>query len=522
MSCAGNGYLTGKMLIPFPFEDGQCIEWPEPFDRGVAQRLLESCFVDAEMCFRGNELPEGRWPSLGEFSVSGSTLSFQIMAGHAAERLSVSWSSDRFPIANGLAPWGHYVMVLSSEGIRNMCESGISPPAPGYSSSSEQDGGNWLRLCDRCITLSPVGLTSIRVYDGVRPDAFSTSTKGYFIGDTCYRNGKYYVCVSRIYKGEPWDPVKWDRVSLMDVKRRNPSFILDGEVSIKPGNNMQLSEPDVDNGIGLEAIPGAGLGPVTCWCDDLDAKAAKSPIFSPDGHTRIFNDTCYDLEPGEIGEIQVGNVSRVSRKLLMHAKCTACCTCEMYGSIVNDRLAPLASAIREARASMYECLDKYESSVKMFNGRISKPHMSDVILTLSGMPVGVNLGSKLSGGSVKGKMGRCAFTAMLRNSSYRDVTATIYALSGTDKVVEASASWTDASGSVLSKTYDSASAVTRQRFTVASGGSMALAFVSVRDAMSGSVDGSAKYRGDISVGLSYKGENGAEESIGTIDKSVEV
>ena len=95
---------------------------------------------------------------------------------------------------------------------------------------------------------------------------------------------------------------------------------------------------------------------------------------------------------------------------------------------MNDRLVPLSNAVRQARSDLRRYLSDYESAVRRFNQRLMRPTLSDVRLSLSGMPVGANLSPKLSETKVKGKMGRCAFTAILRNSSYSVITATVYSL----------------------------------------------------------------------------------------------
>ena len=463
MSCAGNGYLSGNMLVPFPFEDGQLLAWPSMGD--AAQRLLERCFVDAGVNVSG---VEGGWPSIGRFSVGESQMSFCVSAGGSEKSITVSASASGFPIVSGKAPFGSYVVVVSAEGVRDFIafcsENSISPPVPGSSSPSGL-AGVFLKLCPRCVTRAPVGLTSIRVYDGVNP---------------------------------------------MD---EGPHFILKGNVSVKPGNNMLLSDPD-ENGIQIGAVPGAGLGVVPCLCDD--GAVVKSPIMSPDGHTRIFNDTCYDVEPW----IETNGSKRIGH-LQLHAKCTACCTCAMYESIVNDRLAPLSEIVRQARRDISKHLSEYEKAVRRFNQRLQRPTMSDVRLSLSGMPVGSNLSPKLSETKVKGKMGRCAFTAILRNSSYSVISATVISISGSDSVVEVSVSWTDENGAPRSKTVNSSSDLVNQKFSVMPGMSLVVTFVSVKNEMVGSAS-TGGYKGSISVGVSYSTEGGPSGSLGILRKSVEV
>lgn len=469
MSC-GNGYLTGNMLIPFPFEDGQVLAWPDKAEE--AQLLLDRCFVDAGVSVHGADIADG-WPSIGKLATGASWISFVLSAGGMERPITISATDARFPIVSGKADFGSYVIVASSEGIRDFlsfCSSNsISPPVPGSSSPSERVGDFFLRLCAKCVTRSPVGLTSIRVYDGVK------------------------------------------------AKSEGPHFVLKGDVAIKPGNNMLLSEPD-ENGIQIGAVPGAGMGVVPCMCEDN--AVVKSPIMSPDGHTRIFNDTCYDIEPWIETKNEGGVTERIGH-IQLHAKCTACCTCAMYESIVNDRLAPLSAIVRQAKADIASRLSEYENAVKRFNQRLLRPTASDVRLSLSGMPVGANLSPKLAETKVKGKMGRCAFTAILRNSSYSVISATVYSLAGSDTVVEASASWSDADGTPRSKTGNAASDIVGQTFSIMPGMSLVVTFVSVKNEMVGAAS-TGGYRGSISVGLSYSTENGPSGSLGIMRKSVEV
>lgn len=469
MSC-GNGYLTGNMLIPFPFEDGQFLAWPDKAEE--AQLLLDRCFVDAGVSVHGADIADG-WPSIGKLATGASWISFVLSAGGMERPITISATDARFPIVSGKADFGSYVIVASSEGIRDFlsfCSSNsISPPVPGSSSPSERVGDFFLRLCAKCVTRSPVGLTSIRVYDGVK------------------------------------------------AKSEGPHFVLKGDVAIKPGNNMLLSEPD-ENGIQIGAVPGAGMGVVPCMCEDN--AVVKSPIMSPDGHTRIFNDTCYDIEPWIETKNEGGVTERIGH-IQLHAKCTACCTCAMYESIVNDRLAPLSAIVRQAKADIASRLSEYENAVKRFNQRLLRPTASDVRLSLSGMPVGANLSPKLAETKVKGKMGRCAFTAILRNSSYSVISATVYSLSGSDTVVEASASWSDADGTPKSKTGNAASDIVGQTFSIMPGMYLVVTFVSVKNEMVGAAS-TGGYKGSISVGLSYSTENGPSGSLGIMRKSVEV
>ena len=489
MTGAGNGYLSGNMLVPFPFEDGQEMGWivtsdssSEPIQeseealRSKAQEAFNRCFVDASLYILDSAF-DGSMPEIGDVSFAGTSMSFTVFVGDSSTQLSVSASEKKFPVASGSAGWGSYVVVLSSEGIRGFCDlcesNGILPPSHGSSSSSSgREGNSSMKLCARCVTRERVGIRSIKVYDGV--------------GD----------------------------------RSSGPHFVLSGDVAIVPGNNMTLSEPeDVENGIELSAVPGAGTGIVSCGC--RGQSESDSTIISPDGHTRIFNDTCYDIEPGPVGTVVVDGETRRSRKLFIHAKCTSCCTCEMYASIVNDKLAALATAVRSAKSGISGILHEYESGVDAFNRRIYKPKLSDVTVTISGMPIGENLSPKLGNTGVKGKMGRCAFTAIVRNMSFACIDAKISSMTGTNTIVDAVATWSKADGSALTSKSKAKTGLSGSRFYLYPGRSLVINFVSVADEMVGSV-GSSTYKGTIAVNLSYDGPRGSSGTLGNVTRSVEV
>lgn len=476
MSCAGNGYLSGNTLVTYPFEDGQSISWPNvDISAREAQESLERCFVDALVTVSGDLSSSGAWPSIGNFSADGGLLSFDLCAMSSSVRVSVSKSSDAFPIVRGSTKWGQYVIVLSSDGISgfvSLCSGRIVlPPVSGTSSPAGRDG-LFLRLCARCVNAVPQHLLAIGVYDGVH----SLSS--------------------------------------------GPHFVMEGDVSIVPGNNIVLSEPDDgETGISISASAGAGIGTIPCECED--GTVSVSSIAGKDGNVRIFNDTCYDVEP--IVETYVdGNVQRRRATLRISGKCTACCQCEMYESIVNDRLAVLYRRIKDAKSEVSGLLSKYESAVEAFNDRVRNPSASDFTLSLSGMPVGSNVSPKLNGDGVYGRMGRCSFTAVLRNSSYAVASVRVASIYGTDTVVEASASWTEKGGQTRSVSGDTTSAVVGKTFSVGPGMSLVVTFVSSKSDMVQSADTNSGYKGSISVGLSCHPDGGRPLSIGVLSKSVEV
>ena len=158
-----------------------------------------------------------------------------------------------------------------------------------------------------------------------------------------------------------------------------------------------------------------------------------------------------------------------------------------------------------------------------FNYRLTHPDISDISMSLSGMPIGHNLSSKISGKKVSGKMQRCAFSAVIRNSSYSIVSATIRSISGSDSIVEASVSYSGENGNTLSVTGDSGGAVMGREFDLYPGRSMLVSFVSIKHAMVTSAS-TGGYSGSITVGFSYRSveQGGPSGNLGSVTRSVEV
>lgn len=529
MSLAGNGYLSGNMLTSFPFEDGQCLPWddmsgwsvsgvPEGWSVGItwgedsgkwiavvstpngigvetaggsqddtylridhlghvmhatrytkaqAQQALERCFADAGISVYSEHVDRDSWPMIGDFNATGSLLEFTLRCRGEDVRLSASASEDKFPIMSGSASWGTYVVTLSSEGVRDFlefCGNGrVSPPSSGSSSPSGTDGDFFMRLCAKCVTLAPHGVSSIMAYDGVR-----------------------------------------DRSS-------GPHFVMTGDVRIKPRYNMSVSVVEDEAGVSFSAIPGAGAGAVPCSCEDSESIGIS--LSSPDGHVRIFNDTCYDLEPCEMTTREVDGEVRASRVIRVHGKCTACCTCSMYESIVNDRLAALAESIRNSKTQINGYLAKYNDAVRLFNDRISKPSLSDIRMSMTAMPIGKHVSPKLKGTYVSGRMDRCSFTAVIRNGSYFVVTANVSSMSSSGSIVEASAAWSPDGMTQKSKTWDKA--FTGGGFSVAPGCSLIISFISVKSKKVNEV-GTYSFSGSMSV--SFRSGSG----LGTLSRSVSI
>jgi len=477
VSGIGNGYLSGNMLIPFPFEDGQCLAWPSESAevRNEMQEALQRCFVDAGIYVDSTDVDqESCWPSIGDFSIDGNSFSFKVGICNGQDvNLSIPLPSTGFPVASGSAAWGSYVVVLSAEGISRFwdtCEKAsiYPPPAQSSSSRSGRDGG-YLRICAKCISFKSACLDSIMVYDG--------------------------------------------NVSEGHTLENGPHFVMSGKIDIRPGNNMKLLEPDNegDNGFELSAEPGAGLGKCECVCGET--AEGNDALAGPDGHCRIFNDSSFDIEPHE----KYVENGVVKQKLTIHSKTSACCTCKMYQDIVNERLVPLAEAVRKAKSDLSGMLLDYEDAVRRFNNRISEPKLEDVTMTLSGMPIGKNVSPDVSEGEVSGYMSRCAFTAVIRNSSYAKMILTVTSISGTGNVVEASAAWSNGDGEPLSKTGDSKSSVVNTQFLVFPGRSLVITYIVSKDVKVKSVT-TGGFTSSVYVNVSYQRDDGTGRYLGKLSK----
>ena len=461
MGCLGGGYLSGNTLVPFPFKDGQCGPWG-----GEWQEAVNRCFADASVHVRSGCIGDGGWPAIGDIRVNGNAISFKLSVNDSVESMDVVASEVDFPIVRGNASWGEYAIVLYSDGIKCLVESGFAPPVPVNSSPPGRGGGLWFDLCDRCVSLSPSGVTSIRVYDGVRD---------------------------------------WSS---------GPHFVLSGDVRISQKYNMRVSASG--NDVTIDAIPGAGAGKIHRECPPVPT---TSPIMGRDGLTRLFNDVSFDIEPIGNGHIK------------LHSKASACCTCEMYRSIVNDRLVPLANAVRKVKRDLNGYLSTYETGVDKFNDRISRPTNEDFPLSLAGMPVGSNLSPKMNP-RIKGRMERCAFTATLVNLSAYEVHASITTFWVVDPdlpppsgsyipVVDVAVAWMEGS-EPRSRAADDVSSIVMQDVTMDPGSTLVATFIARKNIKVGSVSGSSKYRGTVVMRIWYYDKYNNIHYLNNIEKSVSV
>ena len=472
---SGIGYITGNGLSTYPFEDGE-YTLPEAgtLNQTVRLQFWRKCFVDASIMIDATSIPDGGWPTL-TYGEHAATNGIEFYLDVCGKRTLVRYmptprvTAPSYPVISGAEDWGWYTFTLSTAAMKAY----TSDTALYDSMDPEHVDGNGIvvgskatpmRLCARCITLKPAELTSIRVYDGVQS------------------------------------------------RESGPHFVLSGDVKILPGYNMQLTAPESSTGVELNAVAGAGLGVIPCEC--TKSERATSSIFSSDGHTRMFNDTCYDIEP---------YVSNGKGYLKIHEKCTACCTCDMYASIVNDRLADLARQIRKSKEDLDALLSEYELNVARFNERMNTQTIDDFTLSLSGMPVGSNVGSNLKNKNLKGYMLRCACSATLKNCSYKTAYAKIASIGGSSsKMLEVTASWEKEDGDLASWTGESMNDALGKGFFVKSGHSLAVTWISCAQEL---IHKTRPF--DFSERISFIIKEGVEgktngKKIGTLTKKVEV
>lgn len=428
-----SGWLSGNRLRDFPLADGQ----PVPVDDDVRTALF-GCIVDAMVSVSSPD--DARSPRICNIGSDGTTFRVSVAMGQDFTPVSVSWSAagqSEYPVVSGKTSWGFYTIVFSSEGIRDLGPLDlVFPSSAALVSSSAEEG---LYFSPKAVNRASDGVSSIRVFDGVRP------------------------------------------------KEDGPHFVLGGDVLIRPGNNMTLGRyPDEgdEGGVEISAVPGAGMGVVPCRCSS--AGVVSSGLKSEDGHVRLFNDTCYDLEP-----------STSSGVLKIHAKCTACCTCDMYSSIVDDRLAVLSDSIRKARRDIQDALSVYEENVRAFNRRIASPEEEDIVVTMSGSALGKNMATKTN--SIAGSLDRASFRALVVNNAFVDVVITVTGMQSSGVIKDSTLNLGAA------RSVHGGGSLVDQSFVLSPGGCAAIAFVAVGRQLStragasftGSVSFSAEFRGNV-------------------------
>lgn len=394
-------YLTGNRWIRYPFADDTSLSTSDDQSLHVF-----GCFVDAYVQIKSSD--REITPKVSGIAVSGNTISF-ILFGEYDEDGSVARCDDmayltctasktRFITIHGETDWCWYAFVMSSDGIREFQD---NVNGVGDISSDE------LLFSDRCLGSSAKSVTSLLIYGG-----------------------------------EQTDEITKKRYTRLEALNHPADRVVSGDVTLVPGNNMSFAARKdyssivyrgESNGITLNAIPGEGMGRVPCRCDDVIEYRAPG-ILSPDGHTRLFNDTCYDLQAIEY--------SQEYSKLKMHVKCKACCTCEMYVAIVNDRLVPLKNEIIDIKNSLDTTHDTYTTNVEKWNTRLATAYPEDIVISTTALPLDA-AATDLKGDNISGKMSRCGFSVMVKNDSFVNVDIAFSKFTSNGDIFEAQVSYMD-------------------------------------------------------------------------------
>lgn len=394
-------YLTSNRKIRFPFADDSSLNYSEGDDPGIQNEkslLVFGCFVDALIQPLNSNIVTT--PLITNITIQGTTISFTLTQEETpsfTERLTCAASDILFPIIQGKTSWCWYVFVLSSDGIREL------------SSQADYIGDistSILRFNTRCLTSYPTGVTSLKVYSG---DKINQSTGS--------------------------------RYSVYDILATPPDAVLKENISLHEGYNTSLTQPptllsidDTDQTCSIAAVPGAGLGVKVCGDEPTSENTSVSGFYSADGHSCLYNDTCYDFFPVKMSEEKA--------YLYLQAKCTACCTCEMYEDIVNNKLIPLKTEILNAQQSLNSSLELYEENVKKWNIRLKKVYPEDIIISTVGIPLDA-AATNLSSSTIRGKMNRCGFSVTVRNNSFVTVKASFQKLMTTGTLHELQVSYID-------------------------------------------------------------------------------
>ena len=368
-------YLTGNRKIRYPFAEDTVLSTEA--DKSL---VVFGCFIDAFI--QPKSLAADTDPYVSGISMDGGMLSFVLHGTVGSEDVSLPLTCTqsrtvRFPVIRGQTDWCWYTFVMSSDGIREYSEAQLSgDPVDDVS-------GDIVRFSKRCL--------------------------GYY--------SSMEVTSLKIYGGKGWNTAAGRRYTRLEAMELAPDATVTGDIVLQTGHNMSFVPgfadiPLLDNEAGritLNAVPGAGLGVLPCGC--VETEGYKTPgLLSVDGHSRLFNDTCYDLVPrvfsGEYAE------------LVMHAKCKACCTCEMYGDIVNNRLVPLKDSILASKGVLDDATKTYVENVDKWNKRLKTATPDDIVISVSAVPLDAAATDLRKTRGVSGLMNRCGFSATVRNDSF--------------------------------------------------------------------------------------------------------
>ena len=379
-------YLTSNRLVRYPFADDTTLSVGDRLSS-----LLFGCFVDALVQLKPGY--QDITPYIKDIGIQGHTLEF-VLSGPSDMALRCTRSREQYPVIQGESKWCWYTFVLSSDGIRDLEGSWHMP-------STCPDV---IQLSPRCIGVQPKGVTSIGICGG---------TKEKKVGDS------------------------FVRLTLQEALEDDPDVVLDGDLSLAAGYNTVLSQ--TTDGLTISAIPGAGSGTAPCPCQKADIPDMRKGIWSTDGHIRLFNDTCYDFVH-DTDELYDSTFDVNAGRIEIHAKCKACCTCEMYGSIVNGRLVPIKDAVISAQNKLNGSLKAYENAVSKWNKRVDSVLPEDIVMTMTAIPLD-SAGTQIGGGGVAGRMSRCGYSATVRNDSFVDVTISVDSISSNGSIFQQTISY---------------------------------------------------------------------------------
>lgn len=141
-----------------------------------------------------------------------------------------------------------------------------------------------------------------------------------------------------------------------------------GDVTFVAGTNMSVSASE--DGLLLEASPGAGEGTVPCECDDEEDRDGAVVVPASTGDVVIEGDGCIQVSTDNSSTVTLGG------------RCTACCPTDKY----VEQLESLASAnamLAKANAAVMEAVGRYNADVTDFNEAVQEPLESEFAISVT-------------------------------------------------------------------------------------------------------------------------------------------
>lgn len=402
-----NEYLTGNRYIRYPFKDNSVITVNDEPNNDYSL-VYFGCFVDAAIQLKPNS--KNDTPIVTDIRLENSTLYFSLARKSNPgdkKHLICTKSKSKFPVIRGYTDWCWYTFTISAasiiEGIEEL--KSLDQQAIGSPNLTNLQ----LEFNTRCVGIQPNMLTSLHIYEGDKP--------------------------SLRYPTE--------RFTVQEILEDNvaPDCIIStGDVSLTEGYNMSFAPnsiissitPLVDS-INISAVPGAGAGVAPCPCTD-DVDLSKFRLKSSNGHVCIINDSCYDLYPQKVSEQQA--------VVKFIAKCTACCTCDMYASLVENRLAPIKDEILANKNSIDSTLNKYEEYVQKWNERLVTVLPEDITITATGVGLDA-VATDLKESKTSGYLDRCGFSINITNNAFLPVEVEITKISAHGSIHELQLTYMD-------------------------------------------------------------------------------